>query len=115
MKPEIAKIWTDALRSGKYEQGQHWLRSLDDKFCCLGVLCEQAVEAGIIEPAISTSTRSVWRYESNEGVLPAAVQRWAGMRTPSGSHGAGRLTVDNDRGQSFLEIADIIDANVETL
>lgn len=32
--------WVAALRSGKYEQGQKRLRSDDDKYCCLGVLCD---------------------------------------------------------------------------
>ena len=31
--------WINALRSGDYEQGNNRLRTLDNKFCCLGVLC----------------------------------------------------------------------------
>lgn len=33
MKPEIKKMWTDALRSGDYAQGQKTLRS-GDRYCC---------------------------------------------------------------------------------
>ena len=33
------RLWMDALRSGKYEQGKGALRR-DGKFCCLGVLCD---------------------------------------------------------------------------
>lgn len=33
-------IWADALDSGDYEQGIGMLRSDDNKFCCLGVLCD---------------------------------------------------------------------------
>jgi hypothetical protein len=43
MKPEIAKMWTDALRNGKYKQGKHHLRKYKlgiVEYCCLGVLCE---------------------------------------------------------------------------
>lgn len=36
--PTIKK-WAEALRSGKYKQGQFSLRK-DDKFCCLGVYCD---------------------------------------------------------------------------
>ena len=37
---ELIKEWVKALRSGKYTQGQDCLRGKDDKFCCLGVLCD---------------------------------------------------------------------------
>jgi hypothetical protein len=30
------KSWIEALRSGKYKQGEGWLKS-NDRFCCLGV------------------------------------------------------------------------------
>jgi hypothetical protein len=29
--------WLEALRSGKYKQGQGFLRDTDDRYCCLGV------------------------------------------------------------------------------
>src|SRR6056297_2776684 len=37
---ETTQKWIDALRSGKYEQNISALRSNDNKFCCLGVLCD---------------------------------------------------------------------------
>ncbi len=40
MKKELKKKWIDALRSGKYEQGQYCLRNIKDKYCCLGVLAD---------------------------------------------------------------------------
>jgi hypothetical protein len=40
MNKEIKEKWINALRSGKYEQGKSQLRSLSNKFCCLGVLCD---------------------------------------------------------------------------
>lgn len=40
MNKKYKQPWIDALRSGKYKQGPAYLRTLDDKFCCLGVLCE---------------------------------------------------------------------------
>lgn len=42
MNLELIREWVDALRSGKYEQGRLALRSKDDKYCCLGVLCDVA-------------------------------------------------------------------------
>lgn len=32
--------WVAKLRSGEYTQGRGNLRSRDNKFCCLGVLCD---------------------------------------------------------------------------
>lgn len=32
--------WIAALRSGKYKQGRGQLRSLNNNYCCLGVLCD---------------------------------------------------------------------------
>ena len=40
MKPELKKRWVKALRSKKYKQGQEYLRSCDNAYCCLGVLCD---------------------------------------------------------------------------
>ena len=40
MNAEIKARWIEALRSGKYQQGIGYLRSKNDRFCCLGVLCD---------------------------------------------------------------------------
>jgi hypothetical protein len=40
MNPEIKTKWIETLRSGKYKQGKGRLRTKDDHYCCLGVLCE---------------------------------------------------------------------------
>lgn len=40
MDPEIRRKWVEALRSGKYEQGRNHLRTIDGRFCCLGVLAD---------------------------------------------------------------------------
>jgi hypothetical protein len=40
MDKELKEKWVTALRSGKYKQGRLFLRSIDNEFCCLGVLCD---------------------------------------------------------------------------
>lgn len=40
MDQEVKARWVEALRSGKYKQGQGSLHNDEDEFCCLGVLCE---------------------------------------------------------------------------
>ena len=40
MDQEIKIKWVEALKSGKYKQGRGQLRSLNNEFCCLGVLAD---------------------------------------------------------------------------
>lgn len=46
MKTSVKRAWVEALRSGKYEQGQSWLAQQFAngvrQYCCLGVLCDVA-------------------------------------------------------------------------
>lgn len=39
MNQRVLRLWTEALRSGNYKQGQQRLRA-DDTYCCLGVLAD---------------------------------------------------------------------------
>ena len=52
MNPLIKAKWVSALRSGEFKQGTMQLRTLDDKYCCLGVLCALAVREGVIDPPL---------------------------------------------------------------
>ena len=136
MKAEIAERWVAKLRSGTIEQSYTALGRGDGTRCCLGVLCDIAVEDGIIPPPTSINGGgTMLQYGSLEdrivervagGYLPTAVQEWAGMRTQAGHIGAayGRggperitygensyrsLTDANDSHQmSFNQIADAI-------
>lgn len=40
LKIKRLKEWVAALKSGKYIQGKGYLRSGDNKYCCLGVACD---------------------------------------------------------------------------
>lgn len=75
MNPEIKARWIADLRSGEFEQGRGYLNA-DGKLCCLGVLCEQAVRAGIIE---SSEGYGIIRYDGKEDTLPETVREWAGL------------------------------------
>jgi hypothetical protein len=107
MKYEIAMKWVEALRSGNYKQGQYYIKN-NDKFCCLGVLCD-------------ISKQGEWKeghYLNNDEYLPEEVMEWAGMKSSSGCFNvkSGRnLSKLNDNGMTFEEIADIIEKHWETL
>lgn len=113
MKKEIAEEWVKALRSGKYKQGRNFLKK-DDKFCCLGVLCEIAAES-MNSAAID--------YSNNSWALPPSIQNWAEMSSSMGvfepefdENANHSLSFINDNlGGNFNEIADIIEAYWEVL
>jgi hypothetical protein len=92
-------------------------------FCCLGVLCEIAVADGVIAPAEYVREEDVYRYGTRRNTLPEEVRLWAGMHTEFGNLTGGYAGVDhdnslagrNDNGDSFAEIADIIEEYVDIL
>lgn len=90
MKTDIQALWTGALRSGDYTQGSGVLRTPSGDFCCLGVLCEIAVEAGVIPPAKKTEaldgTALGYHYGTETGVLPEAVIKWSGLGDSEGTY-----------------------------
>jgi hypothetical protein len=108
MKPEVKAEWVKALRSGEYRQGTHALRSLTDKFCCLGVLCELAVKAGVTQAPVPSGPS--YEYEGAYAVPPASTQEWSGLIDQGpGSGAVSELIGANDRGKTFAEIADMIE------
>lgn len=122
MKTEIKERWLEALRSGNYEQGRRVLRSTDDHYCCLGVLCDLAAQEGVVEARQSSET-GLWHYVGAEAydewrfgsstTLPKAVAVWAELDDNNPSVIAGdedrSLAGINDEGADFAEIADLIE------
>ena len=104
-KPIIRK-WVDALRSGKYEQGNDLLRSIDDEFCCLGVLCD-VLGMSWRKDCEDDDSYTVGRDRGGAGdedLPPSAVKR-AGLpgSNPHVRIGTRRrsLGVFNDTGRTF--------------
>jgi hypothetical protein len=108
------------------------------RHCCLGVLCElyqkdrrkqqkQTLRQKIIRssaadfldvvPSATVKTAAVIGFKSSVkasadlGVLPAVVMRWAGLQTETGAFKNDALTLLNDHGKSFAQIADVIEKN----
>ena len=76
MDPEIRARWVAALRSGEYEQAFNYLRT-DDGFCCLGVLCELAVQDGVIPASERDPVSATYSYAGADSLLPPPVKTWA--------------------------------------
>jgi len=134
----VIKQWVDALRSGEYEQTIGKLGRADNytdhhgfKYrsghCCLGVLCELAVKAGVADRhAPVDMALSGIAYDGELNTLPPRVQNWAGLdsNNPTVGHlivyadedgkteqATDMLSTLNDEfNKSFAEIADAIEA-----
>lgn len=113
MNQNVKKLWVEALRSGNYVQGYGRL-STGYAHCCLGVLCDLAVKDGVVT---AEGDADGVIYDSEEGLLPYSVTRWAGL----GSQQGGRVNIDgisgylselNDNGFGFSELADAIEAQL---
>ena len=98
MKPEIKKMWIDALRSGEYKQAFTMLMKFktdedlinnhyvpnetelkDASYCCLGVLCDLYRK---------TTGENLWKkgfadfqFDNRSGTLPSKVRIWAELPT----------------------------------
>jgi len=92
MDKDIKEKWVKALRSGEYTQGNMYLRTECGQHCCLGVLLEVQ------------GCKDIPTHATEE--LPAGYE--AGLSTDI----CLTLANKNDRGVSFAEIADYIEANL---
>lgn len=81
MKKNIAMKWVKALRSGKYKQGRDRLRTENNKFCCLGVLCNLHAQA---HPGFAARQRKVASYDGSHATVGPNVRGWAGLATSDG-------------------------------
>lgn len=141
MDPTVRAAWATALRSGDYAQGTHALcRIVADgsrQYCCLGVLCELAVDAGVAarhefpdeageKISVGYAALNVPVFDLSDvdvGHLPAAVVSWAGLyrirnglgrnplvRWPDRHGEYTALSYVNDSGRlDFTRIADLIE------
>lgn len=132
MDQDKAEMWQARLRSGQHTQTtgslENTANTLDVRsgyrkigHCCLGVLCVMAVEAGVIERRENAHGHVQYGNEEtgewNSGALPKAVLEWSGIKNIFGQLPSGYLLSDlNDgQGKTFLEIADVIESDWESL
>ena len=118
-----AQKWVDALRSGKYTQGQLCLRRTvegESTFCCLGVACDlYAQEVGGKWGAIDRPGAIYFTDPNNDIVssfLPPSVTKWLGIFWNDGQTPKDTLTTLNDYEKyTFAQIADYIESQPEGL
>jgi hypothetical protein len=107
MNPEIKAKWVAALRSGEYEQGHTYIRNRDNKFCCLGVLCDT------LDPTLWAADGGCFSYLGSVANLPDSLQQEFELGS-MGTHPNldQSLASMNDSGYTFEEIADIIEKHL---
>lgn len=133
MKKEVADIWIKALRSGKYKQGKYVLHTDDNKFCCLGVLCDvynkeqkkNKKKTLKVSCADNDDGLKCFKYNNECSYLPKIVRDWAGIKSDRGyleieedytDSLAGLNDGDIDtNGKTFKQIAKIIETHVDSL
>jgi hypothetical protein len=121
MNPDIRFQWTAALRSGDYPQGTCALYN-GNGYCCLGVLCELARKAGVVELTRNEKTGE-WFYDGHAQLPPQSVRDWAGLDETrevairrfdsdddvSWPSSDALVSLNDDDLASFAQIADAID------
>lgn len=129
MDTTIKQGWVKNLRSGLYDQGESYLRTPDGDFCCLGVLCDMAEKAGVVQKKEGEAGMIYYGDEASgewrSDVLPQVVMDWAGLYSNNPlvvcecrmedcgcSENHRELAQLNDDGTTFSEIADLIDASL---
>jgi hypothetical protein len=115
MNADIKQKWIEALRSGEFKQGTLALRSADNHYCCLGVLCELAARQGVVETKL-TPNAHWYLYGEEIAGLTDEVRAWAGIEDDNplvAIPGYVTLTHLNDsKGYSFDTIAAIIEEHL---
>jgi hypothetical protein len=124
LRTEVKELWTAALDSGEFKQGEGVLRSVHgevSQFCCYGVLCEiyhrqTGLGKWITENLRGTRFQAVEDGEAMMGLPPNAVFAWAFDGIPEYGPDAKvniggtvrRLHVHNDNKVPFVEISKAI-------
>jgi hypothetical protein len=102
----VTEQWIQALTSGEYQQGRQFLKGPNNRYCCMGVLCDlyqktHPSEGRWIEEEfkISRFTVSVGGF-GEEYYPPIPVQSWAGLSSMT-----KLARMNDDMGMTFAEIA----------
>ena len=109
MKKSLKRAWTDELRSGRKNQGVGCLcRDDTEEFCCLGVLCDVLKTPYIVADAAGEPRVYVYGLDSRTGYLPLSLAAEIGLHDIY----QRPLSIMNDDGRSFSDIADWIDLHI---
>lgn len=102
MLSDVKQRWINALRSGRYKQAQRYLRTLSDKYCCLGVLCD------LVQPKGWNKSEFSYSHNDCTQIISCSMCESTGLAFEE----AVDLATLNDSSESFEDIARYIEAEI---
>lgn len=123
MDREIAQKWITKLRTGNIVQLRGLLGDCKGARCAWGVLCDIAVEEGIIQVVQYRDLYNdgICYYGDGSSIFrstypPKSVVAWAKLKNSHPHYEQDRLSFMNDnRSYSFQEIANFIEEHMDEL
>jgi len=128
MFKHIKDLWIVDLETnppkteGKLQRGQPYSdytgEVIKPGFCCLGRLCEIAVNNGVIEPPSFLLEYPIYGRAAESSYLPKEVQEWAGMISDRGiinGEPQKSLAIVNDSSETWEPVIKFIEENWEQL
>lgn len=84
MNPEVKALWLEALESGEYKQCKgkltHVAEDGSKSHCCLGVLSELGVRAGVLSSKTYPEANRLYYGDYEESAtVPPEVMKWADL------------------------------------
>lgn len=117
MDAKVKSDWVAALRSGNYKQGKNVLHNVTaNTYCCLGVLCDLAVGAGVVQENELGHFYAPVGYKHG-GLLPKAVADWAGLDSDNPwiadvPDPVSAVYANDTLNLTFAQIADLVEGNL---
>jgi hypothetical protein len=111
MKAETKSQWVAALRSGQYKQGHHRLR-MGDTYCCLGVFCDLFGGGHWEQKSFPLGTTYRYKTSHNDDKLSYYIPREICEVHNLNFGEAQKLSIMNDDGYTFEQIADYIQTHL---
>jgi hypothetical protein len=106
MREDVKAKWLEALRSGEYKQGREALRTVDNAYCCLGVLCD------IVGVEWTFGARGAYGHYGDTQKVAHPDKRVYEACGLDDSHEGTLVEMNDDAGKTFAEIADWIEVNL---
>lgn len=112
----IKAEWVTELRNPARTQGTGLMRDGEGRQCCLGVLCDIAVNHGVISPPSLGTDILYYRYDGCGFFLSYKVTEWAGMTynpsVPYNGHQESLTFLNDVKRLTFPQIADLIEEHL---
>lgn len=101
MDKSIKKKWIAALRSNKYKQGRNNLRTTDNCYCGVGVLCD------VVDSKLWRKASLFYLFSGRSVILVDRLREQ--IKLPHET--MMKVVSMNDAGKTFAEIADFVESS----